>query len=255
MWAQYFSHRVDEVAKIADPARLLAFKDTAWRGIFWVSLPPGILFVIGSLMVGESPRWLLRRNKKEAAYAALLRSRTPAQADFEFKEMEEAIAAEAGKTSTGAKAHESLLRRKYVIPFILACVILASNQATGINSIIAYNTNILLQSGLSDVAAHWGYVVFTLVNFCDARWGGVGGPQRPQVLTGGGHRRHYRFADLYRHNLPRDGKATRGREERRPRAGHARPETYLALQPGISRDSASGECGELAAPASRHLWW
>ncbi len=52
-----------------------------------------------------------------------------------------------------------------MIPFVLACIILACNQATGINSIIAYNTNILLQSGLSDVAAHWGYVVFTIVNF------------------------------------------------------------------------------------------
>ncbi len=60
----------------ATAASLLAFKDSAWRGIFWVSLPPGILFVIGSFMVAESPRWLLRRGKKDAAYAALLRSRT-----------------------------------------------------------------------------------------------------------------------------------------------------------------------------------
>jgi len=44
-------------------------------------------------------------------------------------------------------------------------VILACNQATGVNSIIGYNTNILLQSGLSDVQAHWGYVLFTIVNF------------------------------------------------------------------------------------------
>jgi MFS family permease len=44
-------------------------------------------------------------------------------------------------------------------------VILACNQATGINSIIGYNTNILLQSGLSDVQAHWGYVLFTIINF------------------------------------------------------------------------------------------
>ncbi len=65
----YFSFRVDQVAKLGDAARLLAFKDTAWRGIFWVSLPPGILFVIGSFMVAESPRWLLRRGKKDAAYA------------------------------------------------------------------------------------------------------------------------------------------------------------------------------------------
>jgi MFS family permease len=48
---------------------------------------------------------------------------------------------------------------------VLACVILACNQATGVNSIIGYNANILLQSGLSDVQAHWGYVLFTVVNF------------------------------------------------------------------------------------------
>ena len=161
----YFSFRVDQVAKLGDAVRLIAFKDTAWRSIFWVSLPPGILFVIGSLMVAESPRWLFRRGKRDAALSALLRSRTSEQADLELKEMEQAAAAEQAQTSTGTKVKESLLRRKYVIPFVLACVILACNQSTGINSIIGYNTNILLQSGLSDVQAHWGYVLFTVVNF------------------------------------------------------------------------------------------
>ena len=79
--------------------------------------------------------------------------------------MEQAAAAEKVKSSTGAGIKESLLRRKYVIPFVLACVILVCNQATGINSIIGYNTNILLQSGLSDVQAHSGDVLFTIVNF------------------------------------------------------------------------------------------
>jgi len=167
----YFSYRVDEVAKLGDAARLLAFKDSAWRGIFWVSLPPGILFVIGSFMVAESPRWLLRHGKNQAALTALLRSRAEEQANLELREMEEISAAEA-KVSGGEKVKDSLLRRKYVIPFVLACIILACNQATGINSIIAYNTNILLQSGLSDVAAHWGYVVFTIINFL-VTFGGV----------------------------------------------------------------------------------
>ncbi len=161
----YFSFRVEEVARLGDAAKLFAFKDRAWRSIFWVSLPPGILFVIGSLMVSESPRWLFRRGKKDAAYDALLRSRTTEQAHIELAEMQQAAAAEKAKTSAGGKVRESLLRRKYVIPFVLACIILACNQATGINSIIGYNTNILLQSGLSDVQAHWGYVLFTIVNF------------------------------------------------------------------------------------------
>lgn len=161
----YFSFRVDQVAKLGDAARLLAFKDTAWRSIFWVSLPPGILFVIGSFMVAESPRWLLRRGKKDAASAALLRSRNAAQADLELHEMQQILTAETQTKASGARARESLLRRKYVIPFILACIILACNQATGINSIIGYNANILLQGGLSDFAAHWAYFFFQLINF------------------------------------------------------------------------------------------
>ncbi|HKW28737.1 MAG TPA: MFS transporter, partial [Verrucomicrobiae bacterium] len=160
----YFSHRVDEVAGLGDPEKLFAAKNIAWRSIFWVSLPPGILFVAGSFLVAESPRWLFRRGQKDAARVALLRSRSQEQADFELQEMEETIAAEAAK-SAGARARESLLRRKYVAPFLLACVILACNQATGINSIIGYNATILIQAGLGDSQAHLGYLLFTVVNF------------------------------------------------------------------------------------------
>jgi SP family myo-inositol transporter-like MFS transporter 13 len=161
----WFSLRVADIEKLNDAQKLFAFKDTAWRSIFWVSLPPGILFVIGSLMVAESPRWLFRRGKKDAARTALLRSRTSEQAEVELKEMEETAAAENAKASTGANLKESLLSRKYVIPFVLACVILACNQATGVNSIIGYNATILIQAGLSDAHAHLGYVILTLVNF------------------------------------------------------------------------------------------
>jgi MFS family permease len=160
-----FSFRLDHIAKLGDPNAIFAFENSAWRGIFWVSLPPGILFVIGSLMLSESPRWLLKRGRKEAAYAALLRSRTTEQSDLELREMQELTTSDGSKHASGTRIKDSLLRRKYVIPFVLACVILACNQTTGINSIIAYNTNILLQSGLSDLAAHVGYVLFTFVNF------------------------------------------------------------------------------------------
>jgi MFS family permease len=164
--AYSFSLQVAAIEKLNDPAKLFAFKDTAWRSIFWVSLPPGILFVIGSFMVAESPRWLFRCGRKDAARAALARSRTDGQAELELKEMEETAAAERVKTdSAGVKIKESLLHRKYVLPFVLACVILACNQATGVNSIIGYNATILIQAGLSDANAHLGYVILTLVNF------------------------------------------------------------------------------------------
>ncbi len=159
----YFSYRVAAVTKLNDAKALLDFENHAWRSIFWVSLPPGLLFVLGAFFVTESPRWLFRRQRREAAYNALLKSRSPEQASLEIEEM--VATAHAAATATGEKVRDSLLRRKYIIPFLLACVILAFNQATGINSVIGYNTGILLQSGLSDLASHWGYVIFTVVNF------------------------------------------------------------------------------------------
>jgi MFS transporter, SP family, solute carrier family 2 (myo-inositol transporter), member 13 len=160
----YFSSRVAAVAQLGDASKLFAFKDAAWRSIFWVSLPPGILFVVGSFMVSESPRWLFRKGKKDAARAALLRSRSETQAEIELSEMAATIGAENAR-STGTKVKESLLRRKYIIPFMMACVILACNQLTGVNSIIGYNTTILIQAGLSDLHAHFANTLFTLINF------------------------------------------------------------------------------------------
>ncbi len=158
----FFSYRVAAVEKLGDAAALLHFEDRAWRSIFWVSLPPGLLFVLGGFFLTESPRWLFRRGHNKRARAALLRSRNAEQAALELEEMAATAHAAA---SHGEKVRDSLLRRKYVIPFLLACVILACNQATGINSIIQYNTGILLESGMSDLVAHWGYVIFTVVNF------------------------------------------------------------------------------------------
>ena len=165
----YFSYRVEAVARAADAATLFAFKDQVWRRIFWASLPLGLLFMVGSLFVSESPRWLLRKGKRELALAALLRSRSAEQANLEMKEMEEtahtAAALRKSRHITGQSIQDSLLRRMYAMPFLMACIILFCTTATGVNSILGYNTAILLQSGLSDLQAHWGYVIFTVVNF------------------------------------------------------------------------------------------
>jgi MFS transporter, SP family, solute carrier family 2 (myo-inositol transporter), member 13 len=161
----YYSYRVQAVSMASDAATLFAFKNQAWRRIFWVSLPPGVLFVLGSIMVGESPRWLFRRGEKDKAYSALLRSRSAGQAAFELREMEETALLAQKNLPAENRVRETLLQRKFVIPFLLALVILACNTATGINSINCYNVGILLQSGLSDLQSHWGYVLFTCVHF------------------------------------------------------------------------------------------
>jgi MFS transporter, SP family, solute carrier family 2 (myo-inositol transporter), member 13 len=158
----FFSYRLQDVASSANADAIFQFKDHAWRSIFWVSMPPGLLFAIGAILIRESPRWLFRKGRKDQARAVLNYLRAPAQAALEFEEMEQVSTAPA--IVNAGKGSGSLLRRKYVLPFLLACAILSLNTATGINSVIGYFTGILLQSGLSDLYAHWSYVALTAVN-------------------------------------------------------------------------------------------
>jgi SP family myo-inositol transporter-like MFS transporter 13 len=166
----YFSFRVDQVAKLGDAANYSRSKTR--RGAAFSGCR-----CLREFCSSSAALWSRNRpagccgGKKAGAYAALLRSRSTGRPILSSGKCRKSPPPKTGK-SASAKANDSLLRRKYVIPFVLACIILACNQATGINSIIAYNTNILLQSGLSDVAAHWGYVVFTIINFA-VTFGGV----------------------------------------------------------------------------------
>ena len=100
----YFSYHVAAVAKTGDASALFIYKDHAWRNLFWVALPPGILFVLGCLLVTESPRWLFKRGKKQQAHAALLRSRTGQQAAVELREMEESERKAQTRSATGKKS-------------------------------------------------------------------------------------------------------------------------------------------------------
>ncbi|MBE7182465.1 MAG: MFS transporter, partial [Terriglobus roseus] len=151
----FYSYRVEAIQRLGDPQVLFQFQDSAWRHIFWASLPPGVLFVVGSFLLSESPRWLVQKRRPEQALQALLRSLPEAEARLELNEITAAINTDSGAPNsiqTGAPSRSrSLLQRKYVVPFLIACAVLFCNTATGINSIIGYNTNILLQSGLGDV--------------------------------------------------------------------------------------------------------
>ena len=127
----------DAAAALPEAARaatVLAAKDRAWRGIFWMCLTPGVVFTLGCLLLAESPRWLAQRGRREATATRTARTADP------------------------------LLSRRYVLPFLLACLILACNQATGINSVLAYVVNILNRAGLSGSSANLADVLLKVLN-------------------------------------------------------------------------------------------
>ncbi|NVM77314.1 MFS family permease [Duganella sp. SG902] len=151
------------LAETQRTAAVFAAKDHAWRSIFWWCLTPGLVFTAGALLLAESPRWLARRGRIEDARAALLRTRPAAEAEAELREIQQALAPAASVASIAAPA-DPLLSRRYLLPFLLACLILALNQATGINSVLAYVVNILNQAGLPGTTANAGDVVLKVLN-------------------------------------------------------------------------------------------
>jgi MFS family permease len=136
----------DAAAALPEAARaaaVLAAKDRAWRGIFWMCLTPGVVFTLGCLLLAESPRWLARCGRLDAA-----------------RELDDISRPQGQRT----RAADPLLSRRYVLPFLLACLILACNQATGINSVLAYVVNILNRAGLSGANANLADVLLKVLN-------------------------------------------------------------------------------------------
>src|SRR5271170_2156269 len=126
---------------------ILAAANHAWRGMFLAIVYPGVVFFLGSFYLSETPRWLFRHGKEEQALAALRRSSPEDEAQLQLREMQN-LAAENEQKAVSHPAG-SLLQRKYVIPFVLACLVLALNQTTGINSILGFLVIILKQAGMS----------------------------------------------------------------------------------------------------------
>jgi SP family myo-inositol transporter-like MFS transporter 13 len=151
------AHQVEQAARDT-PAALQMVQDAAWRRIFWLSLAPGLLFMAGVVWLAESPRWLLMRGRPVDALRALRHTRHEAEAQAELAAI--LGAHESGLQREGGK----LLQRRYVLPFLLACLILACNQATGINSVLAYAVTILDQGGLSGAMANLGDFTLKLLN-------------------------------------------------------------------------------------------
>ncbi len=161
-------HEVAVKAAAGNADLVFAADDSAWRHMFLSACVPGILLFVAALFVKESPRWLFRRNRVEEATRILRMSRTSEKAALEILEMEERREAELKQHNSGAAAgfgsHDSLLQRKYVVPFVLACVVLACTQATGINSILSYAAKILQGAGLTEKQAAFNLQIITGIN-------------------------------------------------------------------------------------------
>lgn len=128
---------VKAVGGPSDPATTVAAKNLAWKTVFWSSAVPAVVFFLGALGLKESPVWLAKKAGKPQAAAA--------------------------EAKASAAPKDPLLQRKYVIPFVLAVVILACNQATGCNAIQYFALKMFMDAGLGDAVANYANVALWAV--------------------------------------------------------------------------------------------
>ena len=136
----------------------------AWQTIFLVSCIPGVVLFVGAFRLKESSRWLYRKGRRDEALASLAANNGTDRAEEILADMIAADEAEAAEKAKNAAATDSLLQKKYVVPFILAVVILACNQTTGINSVLNYTVTIFQKTGMQGAFANMSDVAIKIVN-------------------------------------------------------------------------------------------
>jgi MFS family permease len=159
----YYIHQAEAAIALAggNAALIRAAQDHAWRSMFLAVAYPGAAFFLGAFFLSETPRWLFRKGRLDEASAALRRAVSSDEADREMREMQELAVEDKKQAETSSV---SLMQRKYIYPFLLACVILTLNQTTGINSVLGYLLVILKQAGMTATHAAQGDLTVKVLN-------------------------------------------------------------------------------------------
>ncbi|MDZ7616149.1 MAG: sugar porter family MFS transporter [Patescibacteria group bacterium] len=151
-----------------------------WRAMFGAEMLPASLFLLLLLFVPESPRWLAKEGRNDAAVAILSRVGGREVAQRQMAEIQASLDHEEG---TWAELFKPGLRTALLVGVMLSVF----GQLSGVNIVVYYGPKILATAGYDDVASLLGQVGFGLINLVFTivallvidRWG-----RRPLLLGG-----------------------------------------------------------------------
>ncbi|MBU9731528.1 sugar porter family MFS transporter [Klebsiella variicola] len=132
----------------------------SWRWMLGVIAIPAALFMVGTAILPESPRWLLMRKRDRDAEKILIRLRTnKASVNEEVSEIKEQLRIpQQGWSLFRSNQH---FRRSVFLGIILQVM----QQLTGINVIIYYAPRVFELAGYTDITTQmWGTVLVGVIN-------------------------------------------------------------------------------------------
>ena len=162
LFNNYFLHQW--AASVADTAAEGSFMqwfvaDETWRAMFASELVPGLFFLVLAALLPESPRWLVKVGRHEQACKVLNRIfRNGAKQELET------IKQTVAKESATQTNFLDVFSQKYRKPLIIAMLLAAFAQFSGINVVFYYGTSMLEDAGLKADGALSGMAV---IGFCN----------------------------------------------------------------------------------------
>ena len=126
----------------------------AWGANFWWTMIPVAVLFVGSLRLPESPVWLKKREEGRG-------KREEGREDAECRPSNVDCPSSPSRASS---SFSSLRSRRYVVPFLLACLVLTFNKTTGMSSFTSYLVTILHSAGFEGIFANWGQLAVKLTN-------------------------------------------------------------------------------------------
>lgn len=135
-----------------------------WRFLFATQTIPIVLLVVGTLLIPESPRWLVKNGRAEKALAIITKLRGNDDPDHpdvlkEYREIFAVVEMEQESTSSnyikmffGIGSGDTHLGRRIQLAFWLQVLM---QYGTGIAAVVVYSGTIFRTAGFSDEKSGW----------------------------------------------------------------------------------------------------